>query len=163
MLSFPLVGLHTCIVWSLSSVCFHTYTACLSLPLLLSPFACFYICIVWLLRCFVSLVLASLVFIYSCTVLRASIYFRLFSHRFACQHLFLPVFTSFCAPASVFTRFRAVLLTRFPFRSFLHCFACRLLFLALFYVFAVVFFCMSPALPGFNNVLFYRLHLHIWQ
>ena len=83
MLSFPLASLHTCIVWSLSSACSHTCTACLSLLLLLFPFACFtsalhgfydvlfhFVSYTVLRVCFVSCTILRACFV-SCTVSRA--------------------------------------------------------------------------------------------
>ena len=72
MLHFPLVGLHTCIAWFLSSVCSHTYTACLSLLLLLFPFACFLHlhCVVFTMFCFACSCITCFRFV-SCTVLHA--------------------------------------------------------------------------------------------
>ena len=55
MPSFPFVGLHTCIVWSLNSVGSHTYTVCPSLLLSLFPFASAF---AWLYRRFILLALA---------------------------------------------------------------------------------------------------------
>ena len=131
MLSFPFVGLHTCIAWSLSSVCSHTYTACLSLLLLLFPFASalhgFYDV---LFRLFLAPFYVSALFLAPFCVS------ALFLVSFCVSTLFL---VPFCMPTFVSRTVSCVL----------RCFLLHVAFIAWFYR----YFVLSPAF-AFKVVMF---------